>query len=126
MARFVKINNIEYPVIEILGRMRNNDWDNRESKTIHLTMTYSQAMSIFHDGTEWSIIEEWEEVDPESSDPEAALSQQAYITRREEYDNSDFNVAGDVTDHRDGTLSITMGKETDLEEAYELLYGGDL
>ena len=45
---------------------------------------------------------------------------------RDEYDNSDFNIAGDVTDHRDGTMSIKMGKATDLEDAYELLYGGDL
>lgn len=111
--RFVKINDVGYPVIEIRGMMKNYEWDERESKTIHLTMTYAQAMSIFQNGTEWSIVEEWE--DPETHE-----------THHEEYDNSDFNVAGDVTDHRDGTVSITMGKPTNLEEAYELLYGGEL
>ena len=108
----VKVNGTEYPVVEILGRMSDLSWDNRESKTIHLEMTYAQAISIFHDGTEWSIVDEWE--DPETHE-----------THREEYDNSDFNIAGDVTDHRDGTMSITMGKATDLEDAYELLYGGE-
>ena len=110
--RSVKVNGVEYPVIEINGRMRNAEWDDRESKTIILEMTYAQAMAIFDDGTEWSIIEEWEDPD-------------THETHREEYDNSDFNIAGDVTDHRDDTMSITMGKATDLEDAYELLYGGE-
>lgn len=44
--------------------------------------------------------------------------------RQESY-SAIFNIAGDVTDHRDGTVSITMGRMTDLEEAYELLYGGN-
>ena len=41
-----------------------------------------------------------------------------------EWDNSEFCLAGDITDHRDGTITVKMGKLTDLEEAYELMLGG--
>lgn len=54
------------------------------------------------------------------------------------YDNSEYCVAGPITDNRDGTVYIKMGKPTELElknkelaeaqvaleEAYELMYGG--
>lgn len=118
--RYCKISGTEYPAIEFLGRMRDSDWDNRETKVIHLEMTYNLAMSLFVDGCSWSIVEEWDE---EVEDPETG--EITIVPRREEYDNSDFNIAGDVTDHRDGTMSIKMGKPTDLEDAYELLYGGE-
>lgn len=121
MARYCKINDHIYPAIEFLGRMRDSDWDNRETKVIHLEMTYNLAMSLFVDGCSWSIIEEWEEEVIDETTGETTV-----IPHRDEYDNSDFNIAGDVTDHRDGTMSIKMGKATDLEDAYELLYGGDL
>ena len=42
-----------------------------------------------------------------------------------EFDNSEFCIAGDLTDHRDGTITAKMGKLTDLEEAYEIMFGGD-
>ena len=35
--------------------------------------------------------------------------------RVEEYDNSDCCLAGDVTDHRDGTITVKMGKPTAAE-----------
>ena len=105
----VKIANTEYPAT-IYGTIRDHAWDERESKTIILTMNYSTAAQLFVDNVEWSIISEWE---------------QDGQTMREEYDNSDYSIAGDIIDHRDGTLSIKMGKPTDLELAYELLYGVD-
>lgn len=42
-----------------------------------------------------------------------------------EWDNSAYSLSGDITDHRDGTVTIKMGKPTDLEDAYEMLMGGD-
>lgn len=105
----VKIKNVEYPA-EISGTLHDSAWDGRESKTITLAMEPATAASLFVDGASWSIISEWED------DGQAM---------REEYDNSDFSVAGDVIDHRDGTVSVKMGMPTDLELAYELLYGGE-
>ncbi len=107
----VKINGAEYPA-SIEGRLHNEAWDGRESKTITLEMAYEDGLELFCDGCSWSIICE---------DP----GEEEGTFVRSEFDNSDFNVAGDITDHRDGTISVTMGKMTDLEEAYELLYGGE-
>ena len=37
------------------------------------------------------------------------------VTVQEEYDNSDYSMAGSITDNRDGTLSVKMGKPTQIE-----------
>lgn len=96
----IKINETLYPAV-IAGKMQDASWDNRSTKTITLEMDYATAVELFVDGVEWSI------VDDETN----------------EYDNSDYCLAGDITDHRDGTLSVKMGKMTDLEEVLEAMYG---
>lgn len=96
----IKINDTEYEAV-INGQVNDHLWDGRESKAITLEMTHATANELFVDDAEWSIL------DGET-----------------EYDNSEFRVAGDITDHRDGTLTVKMGKSTDLELAYEELYGG--
>ena len=40
-----------------------------------------------------------------------------------EYDNSDYCVAGDIVDHRDGTISVKMGKPT-AEELLSMIMEG--
>lgn len=92
-----------YPA-EVVGRIADRDWDGRESKAITLDMTYAEAIDIFVDDMPWSIVDESED-------------------ETVEYDNSEFSIAGDITDHRDGTITVKMGKPTDLELAYEELYG---
>ena len=37
----------------------------------------------------------------------------------QEWDNSDYCVAGPITDNRDGTITAKMGKKTELELARE-------
>lgn len=98
----VKINDTTYPAV-IDGQTVDFAWDGRESKSITLEMTHADADELFLDDAAWSIVHDGTE-----------------------YDNSDYSVAGDITDHRDGTLTVKMGKPTDLELAYEELYGGDL
>ena len=107
----VKIGGAEYPAV-INGNIADWSWDGRSSKTITLEMEYATAVELFVDNVEWSIIFPVE--DEETHE----------ITMVEE-DNSAYYLAGDITDHRDGTLSIKMGKPTDLEEILELIYGGD-
>ena len=106
---YVKINNKLYHAT-VSGRVSDNNWDGRESKSITLEMDYSTAINLFVNGLAWSIVEKYE-VEGE--------------IHENEYDNSDFNLAGDITDHRDGTITVKMGKLTDLEEAYELMFGGN-
>lgn len=109
---YVKIGDTQYPAV-VNGNMRDTNWDDRQSKSITLEMDYLTASGLFVDGLVWSIVMvNQEEVDGE------------VIDVVEEYDNSEYNIAGDLTDHRDGTITAKMGKLTDLESAYEIILGG--
>lgn len=126
----VKINNTLYPAT-ISGKMVDRDWDNRESKSITLKMTHTTAETIFVDGAEWSIVQQDEnpvyqkdENGENVLDENGAPIQTGAETNETEWDNSEFSLAGDLTDHRDGTITAKMGKPTDLESAYEMLLGG--
>lgn len=102
---YVKIYDSLYPAT-IRGKMADADWDGRETKTITLTMEYVTASELFVNGLVWSIVE------------------QTADGVMKEYDNSAFVLAGDLTDHRNGTITAKMGRLTPLEEAYELMFGG--
>lgn len=106
---FVKIHSILYPAM-VSGAMADPNWDNRHSKAIKLEMDYTTASTLFVTGLAWSIVER-NEVGGQIVE--------------NEYDNSEFNLAGDITDHRDGTITVKMGKLTDLEQAYRMIYGGN-
>ena len=97
---YVKINNTLYPA-QISGKLRDYEWNDRASKTITLEMEYATAIALFVDDLEWSIYDDgiYDNVTSES----------------EEFDNSEYCIAGDVTDHRDGTVSVKMGMPTDGE-----------
>ena len=112
---YIKINNKRYAA-EISGRVSDRDWDNRESKSITLEMSYEEAKSNFVDGLAWSIVYQ-----PDSYKDEKG---EIVIPEPVVYDNSEYNLAGDLTDHRDGTVTVKMGKLTALEEAYEIMLGG--
>lgn len=115
---YVKINNTLYPAT-ISGRVADKDWDNRASKAITLEMGYAEAAELFVDGLAWSIVEQNEvPVHDENGEQTGTEVQET------EWDNGEYNLAGDLTDHRDGRITAKMGKLTDLEEAYEIMLGG--
>lgn len=130
MAIYVKIDGIEYPA-SINGRTQDREWDNRESKTISLNISAEQAKIIFADDTPWSIIEriivQEMEVDEEGNPVLDEDGNPIYheVEQVTEWDNSEYSLAGDIIDHRDETCTVKMGKPTDLEEAYEMIYGGE-
>ena len=100
---YIKINDELYPA-SISGKMVDHDWNDRQSKAITLTMTPAAAAELFIDGLEWS-----------------------FVDGEEEFDNTEYSIAGDITDHRDGTVTVKMGKPTALEEAQlinDILTGG--
>lgn len=71
--------------------MRNH---NRNVAVITATgIDYVQASKLFVDGAKWSIIEDGQE-----------------------YDWSNYGVAGSITDNRDGTLIVKMGKNNTIEQ----------
>lgn len=127
---YIKINETLYPAI-ISGRVSDNEWDKRESKSITLEMSYEEASKLFVDGLAWSIVQQNEvpayQVDENGKyvlDENGAPIQTGTEMQETEFDNSEYCLAGDITDHRDGTITAKMGKLTDLEEAYEIMLGG--
>ena len=121
---YIKINETLYPAT-VSGRVADKDWDNRESKAITLEMDYATAIALFVDGLAWSIVQQ-EEVPVFDTDENGEHIQTGTEMQETEFDNSEYNLAGDLTDHRDGTITAKMGKLTDLEEAYEIMLGGAL
>lgn len=108
----IKIGGKNYEA-SVYGTSRDSAWGNRESKSITLAMDYATAMATFVDDVPWSILYQG----PDYYDPE---TKQMVTPEVEEYDNSDYCMAGDVTDHRDGTVTVKMGKPT-YEELYNIL-----
>ena len=115
---YIKINENLYPAT-VSGRVADQDWDGRASKAITLAMDYATAIGLFVDGLAWSIVQQ-DEVPTFDENGEQTGTE----IRETEWDNSEYNLAGDITDHRDGTVTVKMGKLTDLEEAYEMMFGG--
>ena len=115
---FVNINKVLYPA-NVSGNIVDKDWDNRASKSITLEMDYETAKNTFVNGLEWSIVCQ-EEV-PKFDENDVLIGVEM---RENMFDNSEYNLAGDITDHRDGTITVKMGCLTDLEEAYEIMLGG--
>ena len=123
---YVKVNGALYPAT-IDGQMQDYTWDNRESKTVTMQGTYDEIVGLFKDGTPWSIVMK-EEVQKRNEDGSPVLDKAGNPVMEEqtsEWDNSEFSMSGPITDNRDGTVSIKMGKPTDLEDAMELLLGGE-
>jgi hypothetical protein len=114
---YVKVNETLYPA-RISGKMQDKEWDGRESKAITVEVDFATLDELFPDGTPWSIVNE---------DVVAVLDDKGNETTKTqlvEYDNSDFSIRGDIIVHVDGTCTVKMGKPTDLEDAYEMIYGG--
>lgn len=123
---YVKVNGALYPAT-IDGQMQDYTWDNRESKTVTMQGTYDEIVGLFKDGTPWSIVMK-ETVQKRNEDGSPVLDEAGNPVTEEqtsEWDNSEFSMSGPITDNRDGTVSIKMGKPTDLEDAMELLLGGE-
>ena len=127
---YIKINNTKYPAT-VNGKLSDTAWDNRASKAITLDMDYATASALFVDGVAWSIITAQEvptyEMDENGQavlDVDGDPIQIGTEVQETEFDNSEYCLAGDITDHRDGTSTVKMGKLTELEEAYEIMLGG--
>ena len=109
MAEFIKVGGQEYPAT-LIYNYKDRNWDMRETQTVHLTMPYAEA-ALLPDNTPWSIVQrETVDVLDEQGKPTGETKEVV-----NEYDNSEYSIAGDITDHRDGTVSIKMGKPTESE-----------
>lgn len=97
----ININELQYEGI-IQTRPCDKNWDNRESKSVTLAMTYDEANKLFVNDIVWSVEGDYLDTD--------GVNLIHYKT-----DLSDYALAGPIIDNRDGTVTIKMGKYTEKE-----------
>lgn len=112
MSIYIKVNNTEYPAA-VNGNLVDRNWNGRDTKTIYLTMSYDAVVALLPDNTPWSIVQrETQDVLDEQGNPTGETEEVV-----NEWDNSMYSLSGAITDHRNGTVSIKMGKPTETENA---------
>lgn len=109
---YIEIGERQIPA-SISGLVTDRGWDGRSSKSITCEMTHGEADGLFVDGAAWRIIRQ----------EEAYVDETGTVVTPEPvaYDNSEFCVAGPITDNRDGTVTVKMGTITDGEALAELM-----
>lgn len=96
MAEYIKINGQEYPA-EVIYLYKDKNWNDRDVRNVFLNLPYDKVVALMPTGTKWSSI----------------IKENDVVT--EETDMSEFSIAGQVVDYRNGTVSIKMGKPTESE-----------
>lgn len=112
MSIYVKVNNTEYPAA-VSGANNDRTWDGRDTKTIYLTMSHDAVAALLPDNTPWSIVQR--DTVPKYDEQGQPTGETKEVVN--ECDNSEYSLCGAITDHRDGTVSIKMGKPTEAETA---------
>ena len=112
MNTYVEVNGAKYPAV-ITGRLNDKDWDGRETKAIQMEMTYADVIALFVNDCAWNIVQE-RMVHRNEVDENGNVN---FVEKIEEesYDNSEYCIAGPITDNRDGTVVVKMGKYTNEE-----------
>ena len=113
---YIKVNNTLYPAT-IDGRIADYEWDRRDTKSITLSMTYAEVLALLPDNTAWSIVQK-DTVQKTDADGQPMVDDSGNPVTEEvtsEYDNSEYSMSGVIRDNRDGTVTIKMGKPTEIE-----------
>ena len=128
---FVVIGDRRVAVDGVAGQLVDSNWDNRASKAITISgMEYAEIKSLFVDNVAWSIVSQKETFVPVLDESGSFTYDEnnetvvSAVVTEEVFDNSDYCVVGDITDHSNGAFTVKMGKLTELEEAYEIMLGG--
>lgn len=126
---YVKINDTLYPAT-ITGEEKDWNWGERPSKSITVEMSHAEADALFVDGAAWSMVERVEVRKPkldENGFPVFDASGMVVVDgteiRETEMDFSDYDLAGELIDHRNGKITAKMGKHT-AEELLAVIMGG--
>lgn len=107
MSTYLKANNTETPC-EAAEHYRDSAWG-RPTCTVTIKASAAEIAALLPNNAPWSLIER-----------EDALDESGMLTGQtvdHERDMSDYSLSGDITDHRDGIVSIKMGKPTEEESA---------
>lgn len=74
---------------------KDTRWSDRKSVAVTVVLPYAEAVTLFADDATWSVTHEY----GDESGAESFVE-----------DMSDFALAGPITDNRDGTVTVKMGK----------------
>lgn len=113
---YIKVNNTLYPAT-IDGRIADYEWDRRDTKSITLNMTYAEVIALLPDNTPWAIVQK-DTVQKIGEDGQPMVDTSGNPVTEEvtsEFDNSEYSMSGVIRDNRDGTVTIKMGKPTEIE-----------
>lgn len=113
---YIKVNNTLYPAT-IDGRIADYEWDRRDTKTITLSMTYAEVLALLPDNTPWAIVQK-DIVQKINDDGQPMVDDSGDPITEEvttEFDNTEYSMSGVIRDNRDGTVTIKMGKPTEVE-----------
>lgn len=93
----LKINEKEFPLLS--ARATTEQMNNHRRDVISLTIesTYSDAAAEFTEGATFFVVDD-------------------SVTPAEEFEYTDHTMAGAITDHRDGTVTVKMGKANTAEQ----------
>lgn len=113
---YIKVNNTLYPAT-IDGKIADYEWNRRDTKSITLTMTYSEVLALLPDNTPWSIVQK-DVVQKYDENGKLLVDADGNPVTEEittEFDNSEYTMSGVIRDNRNGTVTIKMGKLTEIE-----------
>jgi hypothetical protein len=108
----LKINGKKYPAT-FKFKKADWDWDGRTVMPITLKMDYATVRELFVDGIAWSLVVETP-ITVQTDDENSNITTETKM-EVEEFDHSDFNIVGDIIVHRDGTITVKMGRPKIIE-----------
>ena len=103
---YLKIGDTLYPA-SFRSKTQDTDWNNRASMAITLQMDYDTAAALFVTGLQWQHVNQgsaYADADGNLVTPDPIIT-----------DYSEYEVAGAITDNRNDTVTVKMGKATDKE-----------
>ena len=125
MSIYVKVNNTEYPAT-VDGVNNDRTWGGRESRAVTIDKSaVADPLALFCDGAVWGMIHRYTTTVPVlDAEGNVQMNEDGTVkstteTAEDRYmdDYADFTLAGPITDNRDGTITVKMGKPMPLERA---------
>ena len=93
----VTINSTTFPLLSARAATENMKGFRRDVISLTITATYQEAAVAFTDGATFTVVDD-------------------SVTPAEEFEYTDHTLAGPITDHRDGTVTVKMGKSNTAEQ----------
>lgn len=93
----VRVKDKEFPLLSARAATEELKGFRRDVISLTITATYQEAAVAFTDGSTFTVVDD-------------------SVTPAEEFEYADHTMAGPITDHRDGTVTVKMGKANTAEQ----------